>query len=257
MPTTFKALDPATGTEGPEFVDSTAADVSAAVAAATAAARDPRLRDPARRVVLLRTTAARLRDRADELVAVCEGETGLPAVPRLRGELERTCRQLEAFADVVEEGSFVDAIIDPPDPDAKPIPRPDLRRMLHPIGPVAVFGASNFPLAFSTAGGDTASALAAGCPVLVKGHPAHPATGALVAEELLAAVADAGLPEGDLRPPARSGDRRRRGAGRRAGRQGRRLHGLRRAAAGRSWTAPPRARRRSPSTRRWGASTRW
>jgi acyl-CoA reductase-like NAD-dependent aldehyde dehydrogenase len=194
--TTFKGHEPATGAEGPEFTEATAEEVTAAVARATQAARDPRLADPARRVVLLRTSASRLRARADELVAVCERETGLPAVPRLRGELERTCRQLEAFATVVEEGSYVGAIIDPPDPDAKPIPRPDLRRMLRPIGPVAVFGASNFPLAFSTAGGDTASALAAGCPVVVKGHPFHPATGAIVAEELAAAVAEAGLPEG-------------------------------------------------------------
>ena len=196
MSTTFKALDPATGADGPKFTEATAADVAAAVEAAGRAARHPALADSARRVVLLRTTASRLRARADELVAVCEGETGLPAVPRLRGELERTCRQLEAFAGVVEEGSYVGAILDPPDPEAKPIPRPDLRRMLHPTGPVAVFGASNFPLAFSTAGGDTASALAAGCPVIVKGHPSHPATGELVAAEVRAAVAEAGLPEG-------------------------------------------------------------
>jgi NADP-dependent aldehyde dehydrogenase len=97
---------------------------------------------------------------------------------------------------VVDAGDYVEAIIDTPDPDAVPIPRPDVRRLLVPIGPVAVFGASNFPLAFSTAGGDTASALAAGVPVIVKGHPSHPGTSALVARELAAAVADAGLPEG-------------------------------------------------------------
>ena len=97
---------------------------------------------------------------------------------------------------MLDAGDYVEAIIDTPDPDAKPIPRPDVRRMLVPIGPVAVFGASNFPLAFSTAGGDTASALAAGCPVVVKGHPSHPGTGELVAREVRAAVADAGLPEG-------------------------------------------------------------
>ena len=97
---------------------------------------------------------------------------------------------------MLDAGDYVEAIIDTPDPDATPIPRPDVRRMLVPIGPVAVFGASNFPLAFSTAGGDTASALAAGCPVVVKGHPSHPGTGELVARELQAAVADAGLPDG-------------------------------------------------------------
>ena len=122
-------------------------------------------------------------------------ETGLPE-GRLRGELERTAGQLEAFAAVLDAGDYVEAIIDTPDPDAKPIPRPDVRRMLVPIGPVAVFGASNFPLAFSTAGGDTASALAAGVPVVVKGHPSHPGTSELVARELSAAVADAGLPAG-------------------------------------------------------------
>ena len=97
---------------------------------------------------------------------------------------------------MLDAGDFVEAIIDTPDPDATPIPRPDVRRMLVPLGPVAVFGASNFPLAFSTAGGDTASALAAGCPVVVKGHPSHPGTGELVARELQAAAADAGLPDG-------------------------------------------------------------
>ena len=114
----------------------------------------------------------------------------------MRSELERTWRQIEAFGAVVEAGDYVDAIIDTADPDARPIPRPDVRRMLVPIGPVAVFGASNFPLAFSTAGGDTASALAAGCPVVVKGHPSHPGTSAVVAREVRAAVESIGLPEG-------------------------------------------------------------
>src|SRR4029079_10587881 len=130
-----------------------------------------------------------------ELVAVCEAESGLPE-GRLRGELERTCGQLEAFAAIVDVGDDAAGIIDHPDPDAVPIPKPDVRRMQVPLGPVAVFGASNFPLAFSTAGGDTASALAAGCPVIVKGHPSHPGTGEIVARELRAAVADAGLPDG-------------------------------------------------------------
>ena len=126
---------------------------------------------------------------------MCQAETGLPEV-RVRSELERTWRQIEAFGALVEAGDYVDAIIDTADPDARPIPRPDVRRMLVPIGPVAVFGASNFPLAFSTAGGDTASALAAGCPVVVKGHPSHPGTSAVVAREVSAAVEKIGLPEG-------------------------------------------------------------
>src|ERR671932_367759 len=153
------------------------------------------MRDRERRAAMLRGAAARLRAAGDEIVAVCEAETGLTEA-RLRSELERTCGQLEAFAAVLDAGDHVEAIIDTADPAATPIPRPDVRRMLVPIGPVAVFGASNFPLAFSTAGGDTASALAAGCPVVVKGHPSHPGTGELVAAEVRAAVEEAGLPDG-------------------------------------------------------------
>src|SRR3954468_7443927 len=193
MALTFNSVDPRTGEAGPTFEEARPDDVRAAVAAATAAV--PALRDRDRRIALLRGAAARLRAAGDEIVAVCEAETGLPEA-RLRSELERTAGQLELFADVVEAGDHVEAIIDTADPDAVPIPRPDVRRMLVPLGPVAVFGASNFPLAFSTAGGDTASALAAGCPVVVKGHPAHPGTGEVVARELRAAAADAGLPEG-------------------------------------------------------------
>jgi NADP-dependent aldehyde dehydrogenase len=195
MALTFNSVDPRTGEPGPSYEEATPEDVRAAVAAAAAVHRTGALRDRAARVALLRGAAARLRAAGDEIVAVCEAETGLPEF-RLRSELERTCGQLEAFAAIVEAGDDADAIIDHPDPDAVPIPRPDVRRMLVPLGPVAVFGASNFPLAFSTAGGDTASALAAGCPVIVKGHPSHPGTGEIVARELRAAVAGAGLPEG-------------------------------------------------------------
>jgi acyl-CoA reductase-like NAD-dependent aldehyde dehydrogenase len=193
--TTFHAIDPSTGAAGAAFDEATPADVHEAVTAADAVFRSGTLRDPVARAALLRGAASRLRAAGDEIVAVAGAETGLPG-GRLRSELERTAGQLEAFADVVEAGDHVEAIIDTPDPVAKPIPRPDVRRMLVPIGPVAVFGASNFPLAFSTAGGDTASALAAGCPVVVKGHPSHPGTTAVVAREMSAAVADAGLPEG-------------------------------------------------------------
>jgi NADP-dependent aldehyde dehydrogenase len=191
---TFHAVDPRTGERGKAFDEATPADVHAAVTAALEAFRSGALRDPGPRAALLRGAAANLRAAGDEIVATAEAETGLPEA-RLRGELERTAGQLEAFAAVVAAGDYVEAIIDTADPDAKPIPRPDVRRMLVPIGPVAVFGASNFPLAFSTAGGDTASALAAGCPVVVKGHPSHPGTSAVVARELSGAVADLGLPE--------------------------------------------------------------
>jgi NADP-dependent aldehyde dehydrogenase len=190
----IKAVDPRTGEAGASYEEATTADVDAAVLAAVAAAHDPALADPARRAALLRGAATRLRAREEEIVALAGAETGLPPV-RLHGELGRTAGQLEAFADVVAAGDHLDAILDTADPSATP-PRPDIRRTVVPLGPVAVFGASNFPLAFSTAGGDTASALAAGCPVVVKGHPAHPGTSTLVAEELAAAVADAGLPAG-------------------------------------------------------------
>ena len=113
-------------------------------------------------------------------------ETALPP-ERLAGERARTTGQLRMFANLVREGSWVDARIDRALPDRKPLPKPDIRRMLIPIGPVAVFGASNFPLAFSVAGGDTASALAAGCPVVVKAHPAHPATSELAARAIVKA----------------------------------------------------------------------
>jgi NADP-dependent aldehyde dehydrogenase len=194
MSTAIKAVDPRTGEAMARYQEATLADVDAAVAAAVAAAPDPALADPARRAAMLRGAAARLRAREEEIVALAGRETGLPPV-RLHGELGRTTGQLEAFAAVVEAGDHLDAILDSADPGATP-PRPDLRRTVVPLGPVAVFGASNFPLAFSTAGGDTASALAAGCPVVVKGHPAHPGTSTLVAEELTAAAAGAGLPAG-------------------------------------------------------------
>ncbi|HEY1568291.1 MAG TPA: aldehyde dehydrogenase (NADP(+)) [Solirubrobacteraceae bacterium] len=195
MSATLHGVDPRTGRPGPEIAESTADELDAVIAAAAQAAHDPRLTDASRRAQMLRGAAGRLRERKDEIVALAGGETGLPE-GRLSGELQRTAVQLEMLADVIVGGDHLEVIIDPADPQAAPVPRPDVRRMLHPVGPVAVFGASNFPLAFSTAGGDTASALAAGCPVVVKGHPAHPRAGSLVAEQVSAAVADAGLPAG-------------------------------------------------------------
>ncbi|MGA8116226.1 MAG: aldehyde dehydrogenase (NADP(+)), partial [Actinocatenispora sp.] len=142
----------------------------------------------------LRAVAGALRDAGSELVALADAETAL-GEPRLTGELARTCAQLEMFADAVEEGSFLEATVDLPDPDAVP-PRPDLRRLLLPLGPVAVFSASNFPFAFSVAGGDTASALAAGCPVVVKAHPSHPGTSVRTGEIVRGALRSAGAPDG-------------------------------------------------------------
>ncbi len=139
------------------------------------------------RANLLRAIATEINLRGTAISETCGKETGLPP-QRLSGERGRTTQQLEMFANYIEDGSYLQRSIDNALPERTPIPRPELRKMMRPYGPVAVFGASNFPLAFSTAGGDTASALAAGCPVVVKGHPAHPATSELMAEAILAAL---------------------------------------------------------------------
>ncbi|MBB5685978.1 aldehyde dehydrogenase (NADP(+)) [Sphingobium boeckii] len=131
----------------------------------------------------------------DALITAAMRESGLPRA-RLEGERGRTVGQLKLFANVVRTGGWLGLRIDPALPDRQPLPRPDLRLRMVALGPVAIFGASNFPLAFSTAGGDTASALAAGCPVVVKGHPAHPETGAMIADAIARAVKAMGLPDG-------------------------------------------------------------
>ena len=147
------------------------------------------------RAATLRAIADRVDSAADELAALGDEETAL-GVGRLAGEIVRTTNQFRLFATAVEEGSFLEVVIDHPDPDAQPAPRPELRRMLNPIGPVAVFSASNFPFAFSVAGGDTAAALAAGCPVIVKAHHGHPRTSARTAALVAAALIEAGAPPG-------------------------------------------------------------
>lgn len=147
------------------------------------------------RAGFLRSVASHIEKLGPALIDTCSAETNLP-VARLEGERSRTCNQLRMFADLLEEGSWVDAVIDTALPGRQPVPRPDLRRMLVPLGPVVVFGASNFPLAFSTAGGDTASALAAGCTVVYKGHPAHPETSGMVAKAIRNAARDHQVPEG-------------------------------------------------------------
>lgn len=147
------------------------------------------------RGAFLRGIAGNIETLAPELVDRAHQETALPTA-RLQSEIARTCGQLRLFAQVAEDGSWVGARIDRADPNRKPVPKPDLRSMLRPLGPVAVFGASNFPLAFSVAGGDTASALAAGNPVIVKAHPAHPGTSELAGEAIVESVRKCGLPEG-------------------------------------------------------------
>ncbi|MEU8892341.1 aldehyde dehydrogenase (NADP(+)) [Streptomyces sp. NPDC048442] len=187
------SIDPRTGEQREQVgVEATAEVVDAAVRAAHAARGV--LADRAVRAAFLRSAAAQLEEGRDEFVATADAETALGAV-RLNGELTRTCYQLRSFADTVDEGSFLDVIISHPDAAATP-PVPDLRRYKIPLGVVAVYSASNFPFAFSVAGGDTASALAAGCPVVVKAHPDHPATSELTAAAVRRAAAEHGLPAG-------------------------------------------------------------
>ena len=148
------------------------------------------------RTGLLRALADRLDERTDELAALAVQESGLP-LARLTGEVARTSGQLRLFAAVIEDGGYLEAAADSADPAATP-PRPELRRWLEPVGPVLIFAASNFPFAFSVLGGDTASALASGCPVVVKAHPSHPGLSRAVAELAAATVSDLGLPPGVL-----------------------------------------------------------
>jgi alpha-ketoglutaric semialdehyde dehydrogenase len=193
---TFRAFDPALGIEiAPDFHEASLADVDAAMRAASEAFADYRARSAEARAAFLDAIAADIESLGDTLVARATAETGLPAA-RIQAERSRTCGQLRLFAEVVREGSWVDARIDTALPERQPLPRPDLRRMLLPLGPVVVFGSSNFPLAFSAAGGDTASALAAGCPVVVKAHRAHPGTGEIVGRAIARAAQRCGLPGG-------------------------------------------------------------
>ncbi|MFG6282526.1 aldehyde dehydrogenase (NADP(+)) [Sphingomonas sp. S6] len=194
--TRFTAVNPATGeTLTPDFSSAGADAVAEACALADAAFPAFAATDPESRAAFLERIADNIVAIGDDLIVRAMAESGLPRM-RLEGERGRTVGQLKLFAGVVRQGDFLDATIDPAMPDRAPLPRPDLRRVNVAIGPVAVFGASNFPLAFSVAGGDTASALAAGCPVVVKGHPAHPGTGELVARAIAQAVKDSGLPAG-------------------------------------------------------------
>ena len=147
------------------------------------------------RAAFLNAIADEIEARADQITEIGTQETGLPEA-RLQGERGRTTGQLRLFATHIQKGDYLDRRHDEALPDRQPLPRPDLKMVQRPIGPVAVFGASNFPLAFSTAGGDTAAALAAGCPVVVKGHSAHPGTGEIVAEAIHAAIEKCGMPKG-------------------------------------------------------------
>jgi len=193
---TFRAENPATGEPlEPAYHAATADEVDRAGELASAASEAFGIASGQARGAFLRAIAEELERRAPEILTRAGAESGLPA-GRLQGELGRTASQLRLFAGVAEDGTWADVRIERADPNRKPAPKPDLRSMRIPLGPVAVFGASNFPLAFSVAGGDTASALAAGNPVLVKAHPAHPGTSELAGEAIVEAVERCGLPEG-------------------------------------------------------------
>ena len=169
--------------------------VDQAVQAAESAFYEFSATSRAERAAFLNTIAEEIEARAEAVTEIGTSETGLPAA-RLEGERGRTCGQLRLFAQHILEGEYLDRRHDQALPERQPLPRADLRLMQRPIGPVAVFGASNFPLAFSTAGGDTASALAAGCAVVVKGHSAHPGTGEIIAEAIHAAIQKCDMPAG-------------------------------------------------------------
>jgi NADP-dependent aldehyde dehydrogenase len=192
----IRGFDPAAGTAvEPGYRYGDAGHVDAACAAAADAFPVYRATTSEQRAQFLEAVAANLEAIKAALVARAVTESGLPD-GRIAGEVGRTTGQLRLFAGVLREGSWTGARIDPAQPDRTPLPRPDIRQRAVALGPVAVFGASNFPLAFSVAGGDTASALAAGCPVVVKAHDAHPGTSELVARAITDAVAAAGLPKG-------------------------------------------------------------
>ena len=191
----FHAVNPANGQElETAFYSATTDDINEAADRAADAFPVFAALSGKERAVFLRRIAANLTAEGEAIIARAHLESGLP-LPRLQGELKRTTAQLELFAEVLEEGSWVNARIDEGDLDRKP-PKPDVRSMFRPVGPVAVFGASNFPLAFSVAGGDTASALAAGNPVVVKAHPAHPGTSEFVGKVIQKSVEQCGLPAG-------------------------------------------------------------
>lgn len=194
--TTFKAVAPATGQPfEPDFWEGDPDTVMRAAIAADRVFPDYRMRPAGERAEFLRTIAAKIESRREALVERGQIETALPE-ERLTLECGRTTAQLRMFADLIEDGGYLGPRIDHALPGRRPLPRPDIRMTRVPIGPVAVFGASNFPLAFSVAGGDTAAALAAGCPVIFKGHPAHPGVSEIVASAIQDAVNACAMPDG-------------------------------------------------------------
>lgn len=195
-PKTFKTFNPLLNIENEQyFTEASDQEIHDAVAIASEAFLVFRTMSGVKKAAFLSAIADEILALDDELIQVYCSETGLPE-GRAKGERGRTVGQLRSFANLVAEGSWVEATIDTAMPERTPVPKPDLRKMLVPLGPVVIFGASNFPLAYSTAGGDTAAAFAAGCPVVVKSHPMHAGTGELVAQAIIKAAERTGMPNG-------------------------------------------------------------
>ncbi|NJB70583.1 NADP-dependent aldehyde dehydrogenase [Saonia flava] len=192
----FKTFNPKSNSENPyEFYEASSEDINKAVAIAKEAFYTYKNISGAKKSEFLNAIADEILALGDELINTYTQESGLPE-GRAIGERGRTMGQLRLFANLVAEGSWLEASIDTAQPKREPLPKADIRKMLIPMGPVVVFGASNFPLAFSTAGGDTASALASGCPVIVKSHPMHAGTGELVSSAIIKAAKKTGMPNG-------------------------------------------------------------
>ena len=193
---TYKTFNPKTNKETDfTFYEATSVEINEAVKLASEAYKVYKDVSGVKKAEFLEAIALEIEVLGDELITTYCKESGLPD-GRARGERGRTMGQLRAFAALLKEGSWVEAVIEKGQPDREPMPKADIRKMLFPLGPVVVFGASNFPLAFSTAGGDTASALAAGCPVIVKSHPMHSGTGELVSSAIIKAAQKTGMPNG-------------------------------------------------------------
>lgn len=193
---TFKTFDPIQNKDTEwTFYEASSSEIDEAVALATEAFKVYKDCSGEKKAEFLEAIADEIEALGEELIDTYCKESGLPQ-GRAMGERVRTMGQLRAFAKVLKEGSWVEAVIEKAQPNREPMPKSDIRKMLFPLGPVVVFGASNFPLAFSTAGGDTASALAAGCPVIVKSHPMHAGTGELVSSAIIKAAEKTGMPNG-------------------------------------------------------------
>ncbi|GGI55852.1 aldehyde dehydrogenase (NADP(+)) [Winogradskyella haliclonae] len=194
--TSYRTFNPQLNIENQTiFTEATSEEIDEAVALATVAFSSYKSISGKKKSAFLNAIADEIIALDDKLIKTYCSETGLPE-GRAKGERSRTVGQLRSFADLVREGSWVEATIDTAQPNREPIPKSDIRKLLVPLGPVVVFGASNFPLAYSTAGGDTAAALASGCPVIVKSHPMHAGTGELVASAIIKAAKDTGMPNG-------------------------------------------------------------